>query len=79
MLLESRKIAIGQGDVVTDETGIGQRAVSTLAANKRTLTLLAVNGNDLWTFTLSKGDQPVDAESVLPRLRELAKKGIASQ
>jgi hypothetical protein len=79
MLLESRKIAIGQGDVVTDETGIGQRAVSTLAANKRTLTLLAVNGNELWTFTLSKGDQPVDVESVLPRLRELAKKAIASQ
>ena len=79
MLLESRKIAVGQGDVVTDEAGIGQRAVSTLAANKRTLTLLAVSGNDLWTFTLSKGDQPVDAEAVLPRLRELAKKGIAAK
>ena len=42
-------------------------------------TLLAVNGNDLWTFTLSKGDQPVDADAVLPRLRELAKKGLAAK
>src|SRR6185369_10268738 len=79
LLLESRKIAVAQGDVVADETGIGQRAVSTLAANKRTLTLLAVNGNDLWTFTLSKGDQPVDADAVLPRLRELAKKGLSAK
>jgi hypothetical protein len=79
MLLEARKIGVGQGEVVTDETGIGQRAVSTLASNKRTLTLLAVNGNDLWTFTLSKGDQPVEAATVLPRMRELAKKGIAGQ
>jgi hypothetical protein len=78
MLLEARKMGAG-GDVVTDETGIGQQAVSTLAANKRTLTLLAVNGNDLWTFTLSKGDQPVDAGTVLPRLRELARKGIAAK
>lgn len=76
MLLEARKIAVGQGDVVTDETGIGQRATSTLAFNKRTLTLLAVNGNDLWTFTLSKGDQPVDVDTVRPRMRELAKKGL---
>jgi hypothetical protein len=79
MLLDSRKVAVAQGDVVTDETGIGQRAVSTLTANKRTLTLLAVHGNDLWTFTLSKGDQPVDAEAVLPRLRALAKKGLAAK
>jgi hypothetical protein len=78
MLLEARKMGAG-GDVVTDEAGIGQQAVSTLAANKRTLTLLAVNGNDLWTFTLSKGDQPVDAGTVLPRLRELARKGIAAK
>lgn len=76
MLLEARKIGAGPGDVVTDETGIGERAVSTLAANKKTLTLLAVKGNDLWTFTLSKGDRPVDAETVLPRLRELAQKGL---
>lgn len=79
MLLDSRKIAVAQGDVVAEESGIGQRAISTLAANKRTLTLLAVNGNDLWTFTLSKGDQPVDADAVLPRLRALAKKGLAAK
>lgn len=80
MLLEARKIgAGGQGEVVSDEAGIGQRAVSTITSNKRTLTLLAVNGNDLWTFTLSKGDQPVDAPAVLPRMRELAKKGIAAK
>jgi len=79
MLLESRKIGAAQGDVVTDEAGIGHRAVSVLAGNKRTLTLLAVNGNDLWTFTLSKGDQPVDVEAVLPRLRDLAKKGIGAK
>ena len=79
MLLEARKVGAAQGDVVADEAGIGQRAVSTLAANKRTLTLLAVNGNELWTFTLSKGDQPVDAGTVLPRLRELARKGIAAK
>jgi hypothetical protein len=79
MLLESRKIGVGKGDVVTDEAGIGQRAVSTLAANKRTLTLLAVSGNELWTFTLSKGDQPVDVETVLPRMRDLAKKGMGAR
>jgi hypothetical protein len=79
MLLDSRKVGAGPGDVVTDETGIGQRAVSSLASNRRTLTLLAVNGNDLWTFTLSKGDQPVDASAVLPRMRELAKRGIAAK
>ena len=79
MLLEARKMSAAQGDVVTDETGIGQHAVSTISANKRTLTLLVVNGKELWTFTLSKGDQPVDAATVLPRLRDLARKGIAAK
>jgi hypothetical protein len=79
MVFEARKGSAAEGEVVFDVAGVGQRAVSTLAANKRTLTLLAVNGNDLWTFTLSKGDQPVDTDVLLPRMRDLAKKGLAGK
>jgi hypothetical protein len=79
LLLEARRASAGQGDVVKDEAGIGQRAISNLASNKRTLTLIAAAGTDLWTFTLSKGDQPVDADTILPRLRDLAKRAVAAK
>jgi hypothetical protein len=76
MIVEGRTAAAGT-DIVKDEPGIGQRASSSLAANKHTLALLVANGATVWTFTLSKGDQAIDPEKTMPRLRALAAKSIA--
>ena len=79
MILDARKAGAGKDEQVQDETGVGQRAVSMVAANKRTLTLMAVDGGVLWTFTLSKGDQAVDVASALPLLKDLARRGLTAR
>src|SRR4051812_10024057 len=43
MIFDARAAA-SKDETTTSETGIGQRAASSLAANKRTLTLMAVDG-----------------------------------
>jgi|1185.fasta_scaffold07326_4 hypothetical protein len=67
------------GDIVKDETGVGQRAVSTFTANHRGLALVAADGKIVWNVAMDSGDQAIDAAAVLPKLRDLLKKGLAAK
>ena len=79
MVADGRKAGAAKDEIVRDEPGLGQRASSTLAANKRTLTFIVADGANVWSFTLSKGDQAIDADAVLPPMRELARKAVAAR
>lgn len=78
-VVDVSKMRAQKGDVVTDEAGVGQRAVSTVSANHRGLSLVAANGKTVWSMTLDSGEQAIDAATVLPKLRDLLKKGMAGK
>jgi hypothetical protein len=75
-VVEVSKLRAQQGDVVKDEAGLGQRAVATVAANHRGISLIAADGPTVWNLSLDSADQAIDDAAVLPKLRDLLKKRI---
>jgi len=65
-----------KGDEIHDERGLGQRAVSTVDSNRRGLSLVAADGSTSWNLAVDSGDQKIDAAAMLPKLRELLRKGM---
>ena len=65
-----------KGDQVRDESGLGQRAVSTVAGNKRGVSLIAADGKLSWNLSVESGDQALDTTAILAKLRTLLKKGM---
>jgi hypothetical protein len=78
-VVDVSKMRAQKGDIVKDEAGVGQRAVSTVSANHRGLSLVAADGKTVWSFTMDSGDQAIDAATALPKLRDLLKKGLAAK
>jgi hypothetical protein len=78
-LVQAAKSRAQKGEVVKDEAGLGQRAVSTIAANRRGISLVAADAKTSWNLTLDSGHQAIDAATALPRLRDLLKKGMAAR
>ena len=76
MLLAVPKNRARPGDVVKDEAGIGMKAVS--EQSKGHLTIIAAQGTTVWTFGVDHVYSK-DLSDVLPKLRELAKKVVASK
>jgi len=68
-----------KGDEIRDEPGLGQRAVSTVNANRRGLSLVAADGSVSWNLAVDSGDQAIDAVAMLPKLRELLRKGLTGK
>jgi hypothetical protein len=71
MMLALPKNRARPGDVVTDEAGIGQGAVS--ERSKGRLNIFVVSGGTLWTFGVEHVYNK-DLTEMLPELRELARK-----
>ena len=71
MLLNVPKNRAKPGDVVKDEAGIGDRAVSEVA--KGHLAIIAARGTTVWTFGVDHVYSK-DISEMLPKLRALAQK-----
>ena len=76
MLLDLPRNRAGKGDVVQEEAGIGQRAVSEMAKGR--VSIIAAQGDTVWTFGVDHVYNK-DMSDLLPKLRELAKKVIAAK
>ena len=74
MLLDLPKNRARPGDVVNEETGIGDRAVS--ERSKGRLTLIAASGTTVWTVGVEHVYNQ-DLTDKLPALRDLVRKVIA--
>jgi hypothetical protein len=71
MMLELPKHRARPGDVVKEEPGIGQLAVS--ETSKGRLNIIAASGTTIWTLGVDHVYSQ-DLTEMLPRLRELARK-----
>ena len=76
MLLEVPKNRARPGDVVKEERGIGAKAVS--EQSKGHLAIIAASGDTVWTFGVDHVYSK-DLSDVLPKLRTLAAKVVASK
>ncbi len=68
-----------EGDIVKEEPGIGDRAVSTQRRYGRSVSLIFTSADTAWTFNFEKIDQKLDMNVALPKLRALAKKAAATR
>jgi len=50
--------------------------VSTVDGNRRGVSLVAADGSTSWNLAVDSGDQKIDAATMLPKLRELLRKGM---
>lgn len=71
MLLKLPANRARQGDIVKDEPGIGQKAVSEVS--KGHLLIIAASGTTVWNFSVDHVYSR-DISEMLPKLRELAAK-----
>jgi len=62
-----------KGEIVKAEPGIGDGAISTQAQGGRSVTLVFRSGTTIWTMSLERMKQKLDA-AALPKLRALAQK-----
>lgn len=67
-----------EGDIVKEEPGIGDRAVSRQDRYGRSVSLVFASGETAWTFNFEKIDQKLDMDVALPKLRALAKKAAGT-
>ena len=73
-VLDSLKTRARAGDVITEEPGIGRRAVSEALARGTSVSIIAVAGTTMWTVRVDHVYSGLKAEEVLPKLRAIAKK-----
>ena len=73
-MVDSIKTRVQKGDVVTDEPGIGTRAVSEVIARGTSVSIIAVAGTTAWTIRLDHVYSGLKAEELLPKLRAIARK-----
>lgn len=73
-VLDSLKTRAQKGDVVSDEAGIGRRAMSEVMARGTSVSIVAVAGTTMWTIRVEHVYSGLKGDEVLPKLRAIAKK-----
>lgn len=73
-VLDSLKTRARAGDVITEESGIGRRAVSEAVSRGGSVSIIAVSGTTMWTIRVEHVYGGLKAEELLPKLRTIAKK-----
>ena len=73
-VLDSLKTRARAGDVVTEETGIGRRAVSEALSRGTSVSIIAVAGTTMWAIRVDHVYSGLKADELLPKLRAIAKK-----
>jgi hypothetical protein len=73
-MLEAMKHRAKPGDVVIDEPGIGQRAVSESIKSGQRVSIVAMAGKTSWTIGVDHVYGGMKPDELLPKLRVVAKK-----
>lgn len=73
-MLEAIKRRAQPGDVVVDEPGIGQGAVSEAISRGQRVTIIGVAGTTSWSIGVEHVYGGLKATELLPQLRAIAKK-----
>lgn len=72
-MMEAMKGRARPGDVVADEPGIGQRAVSEVTARGQRISIVGMAGSTSWTIGVDHVYGGLKPDEVLPKLRAVAK------
>lgn len=72
-MMEALKGRARPGDVVADEPGIGQRAVSEVTARGQRISIVGMAGSTSWTIGVDHVYGGLKPDEVLPKLRAVAK------
>lgn len=75
-VLASLKTRAQKGDVVSEEPGIGTRAMSEALARGTSVSIVAAAGTTMWTIRVDHVYSGLKADELLPKLRTIAKKVV---